>query len=374
MAPTCIESAPDRLDAEVFVVQSNLRPAAIRNALFDLTRGGLARARICSAYMSRMGSRTLLDAIERSAPDGVHDDIPKTVVASLDFGLTEPGALRLWRQSGAEVLVAGTEVLEGPSLTPATAFHPKLYVFDRPDGTVASLVTSANLTNRGLTVNAEVGYEVVTADAETTDNAWRAAVELAVPLTDDILGRYEARRNVAREVARERAADETDPVPAPSLPDRGLAPFGDASVEVRAHAQLWVQSLKMSGGSATQLELPRGAHRFFGVESVDYRAQNVDRIAEPTLVSGTRRWTDNPLRWHGNNQMERINLPSAANGGFNYAYSLILFRRLDTDVYELCVHPWDSDTARACVEASRRCELLFRVGQTNTTRLVGLIE
>lgn len=354
----------------MFVVQSRRRPAVIQNALFDLMRDGLAQARICSAYMSYMGSRTLLNAIERSAPNGVHEDIPKTVVASLDFGLTEPGALRLWRQSGAEVLVAGTEVLEGASLTPATAFHPKLYVFDRPDGKVASLVTSANLTNRGLTVNAEVGYKVVAADAEATNTTWRAAVELAVPLTDDILGRYEAQRNVPRE----RAAEETDPLPAQSLPDGALAHFGDAPVEVRAHAQLWVQSLQMSGGSKTQLELPRGAHRFFGVESVDYRAQNVDRIAEPTLVSGTRRWTDNPLRWHGNNQMERINLPSVAKGGFDYAHSLILFRRLGANVYELRVHPWDSDTARACVEASRQCELLFRVGQTNTTRLVGLIK
>ena len=320
--------------------------------------------------MSRMGSRTLLDAIERRAPDGFREDIPKTVVASLDFGLTEPDALRMWRRSGAEVLVAGAEVLKGGSLTPATAFHPKLYVFDRPDGTVASLITSANLTNRGLTVNVEVGYKVVTADAEATNNTWRAAVEPAVPLTDDILGRYEAQRNVPRE----RAADETDPVPASSSPEQGLAPFGDASVEVREHAQLWVQSWSMSGGSATQLELPRGAHRFFGVATVDYEAERVDKIAEPILVSGNRRWASNPVRCHGNNRMERINLPSAASGGFDYADSLILFRRLHTDVYELCVHPWDSDTARACVEASRRCKLLFRVGQTNTTRLVGLIK
>ena len=316
--------------------------------------------------MSRMGSRTLLDAIERS---GAQADIPKTVVASLDFGLTEPGALRMWRQAGAEVLVAGTRALDGGTLMPATAFHPKLYVFDRPDGTVASLVTSANLTNRGLTLNSEVGYQVVAADAEATDRAWRAAIEPAVPLTADILGRYEAQRKVARE----RAVDETDPVPEPSVPIEGLAPFGDAGVKVGEHDQLWVQSWSMSGGSATQLELPRGAHRFFGVATVDYEAEHVDQIAEPTLVSGSRRWESNPLRWHGNNRMERINLPSEANGGFAYAYSLILFRRVDTNIYELRVHPWNSDTARACVEASRQSKLLFRVGHANTTRLAGLI-
>ena len=354
----------------MFIVQSRRRPAAIQNALFDLMRGGVTRVRVCSAYMSRMGSRVLLDALERNVPNGFHADIPKTIVTSLDFGLTEPEALRMWhRQSETEVLVAGAAALGSGSLTPAVAFHPKLYVFDKPDGGVASLVTSANLTNRGLTANAEVGFTVLTADAETTNVAWCAAIELAVPLTDDVLQRYE----VQRRVTHERAADETYPVPAPSLPSQGLAPFGDSPIGVGEHGQLWVQSWSMSGGSATQLELPRGAHRFFGVATVDYDAQDVNKITEPTLVSGNRRWEAIPLRWHGNNRMERINLPSAANGGFDYAHSLILFRRLGGNVYELRVHPWDSDTARACVEASRQCDLLFRVGQTNTTRLAGLI-
>lgn len=358
--------------AGTFVVQSSLRPAVIQDALFDLMRDGLVQVRICSAYMSRMGSQTLLDAIERSVPNGSHEDIPKTVATSLDFGLTEPAALRMWRQSGAAVLVAGTGALDQGTLTPAAAFHPKLYVFDKPDGNIASLVTSANLTNRGLTKNTEVGYKIVAADAETTNMAWRAAIDLAVPLTDDTLLRYEALRT-QREVARERTADETEPVPAPSVSVQGLTPFSDAPMEIGEHGRMWVQSLEMSGGSATQLELPRGAHRFFGGATVDYDAEDVNEISEPTLVSGNRRWEDVPLRWHGNNRMERINLPSAANGGFDYAHSLILFRRLGANTYELRVHPWDSDTARACVEASRQCGLLFRVGQTNTTRLAGLI-
>lgn len=47
----------------MFVVQSQLRPAEIQNALHDLMRDGVSRVRICSAYLSRMGSRMLLDAI-----------------------------------------------------------------------------------------------------------------------------------------------------------------------------------------------------------------------------------------------------------------------------------------------------------------------
>jgi hypothetical protein len=48
--------------------------------------------------------------------------------------------------------------------------------------------------------------------------------------------------------------------------------------------------------------------------------------------------------------MERINLPSQAMGGFDYEESLILFRRLGGNNFELRVYPWDSDSARAYVE------------------------
>ena len=353
----------------MYIVQSQRRPAAIQDALRDLMRDGLSRVRICSAYLSLMGSRMMLDAIERNAPDGDSENVRTTVVTSLDFGLTEPAALRMWHGRQADVHVAGTAALDRGTLMPETAFHPKFYVFDRPDGKVASLVTSANLTNRGLTINSEVGWADRSADAGATDRAWCAAVELAVPLTEDILRRYEELRMSVRERAHDMA-----PVPRPPSPAEPLASFGDAAIDLGRYNQMWVQSFEMSGGSATQLELPRGAHRFFGAAAADYEALDVDAIAEPTLVAGSREWERRPLRWHGNNRMERINLPSAASGGFDYTQSMILFRRLRADRYELRVHRWDSDTARACLDASRQRRLLFRVGQTNTSRLAGLIE
>lgn len=275
----------------------------------------------------------------------------------------------MWQDRNADVRVAGTTALERGTLVPAAAFHPKFYVFDRPDGTVGSLVTSANLTNRGLTINSEVGWREDRADAAATDEAWRTAVELAVPLTDGILQRYaEHRKSTPDRVG----GDDMARVPPPSQTEQ-LAAFVAAS-DPASHSQLWVQSFGMSGGSQTQLELPRGAHQFFGVAQVDYGTDHVGRITEPTLVAGDRVWNSCQLRWHGNNRMERINLPSRAKGGFpNYAHSLILFRRLSPSTYELHVHPWESDTARAYREASRQHQLLFRVGTTNTGRLAGLL-
>src|SRR3984893_4933786 len=116
----------------------------------------------------------------------------------------------------------------------------------------------------------------------------------------------------------------------------------------------------------------RAVHRFFGAAYRDYDFERVEHIAEPVLVAGRRRWTDRPLTWHGDNAMERINLPSQAMGGFQYENSLILFRRIAANTFELRVYPWNSDSARAYVEASRAARRVFRVGR-NSNRIAGFI-
>lgn len=138
-------------------------------------------------------------------------------------------------------------------------------------------------------------------------------------------------------------------MPEPAIGPAGrYTPFADADIEPGAYTQMWVPSRGMQGGARTQLELPRRSHRFFGAAYADYDFERVDRIAEPVLVSGRRRWRDRPLTWHGDNAMERINLPSPAMGGFEYyENSLILFRRVAPNTFELRVYPWGSDSARA---------------------------
>jgi hypothetical protein len=61
-----------------------------------------------------------------------------------------------------------------------------------------------------------------------------------------------------------------------------------------------------------------------------------------------------------------------AMGGFQYENSLILFRRIAANTFELRVYPWNSDSARAYVEASRVAGLVFRVGR-NSNRIAGFI-
>lgn len=356
----------------MFVVQNESHPGEMQNALYDLMREGLQEVRVCAAYVTLSGSEILLDSIARSAGNvGDANAIAKTIVTSFDFGLTDPDALQLWLDMPrCHVQVAGSAELDRGSLTPHAAFHPKLYLVNRPGGLVGSLVGSANLTNRGLTINTEVGWlEREHQNQAAVDDAWQAAISSTVPLTAEILDRY---REAHRRVPRDRITGELEPVPDPKVGRPGdYPPFGDADIDPSAYGQIWIQAIRLSGGSRTQLELPRGAHRFFGADFRGYDYERVDHIAEPILVSGRTSWDDRPLTWHGDNQMERINLPSRARGGFDYENSLILFRRIAANTFELRVYPWDSDSARAFVEASRRARLIYRVGRS--PRLAGLV-
>lgn len=356
----------------MLVIQNELQPGAIQNALFDLMREGLEAVRVCSAYMSVSGSEILLDGIRRSADGGNLDRIEKTIVTSLDFGITDPDALAFWGDvPGARVFVAGAALLDYGNLVPQVAFHPKLYVFDRPEGTIGSLVGSANLTNRGLTINSEAAWAEPAHDRAAEMNiAWDTVTHGAIPLTGEILARY---RELRRRMPRDRAIQELEPVPAPAIgPQRRYTPFADADVDPQAFTQMWIQSRGMQGGARTQLEMPRGSHRFFGATYEGYDYDRVEHIAEPELFSGRMEWRNRPVTWHGDNRMERINLPSAAMGGFAYENSLNLFRRVARNRFELRVYPWDSDSARAYVEASRRAGLVFRVGR-NSDRLAGFL-
>ena len=139
------------------------------------------------------------------------------------------------------------------------------------------------------------------------------------------------------------------------------------------YAAMWVHGEALQGGSNNQLELPRGGHRFFGFVFDQYEYPQNLTIGEPVLRSGTRVWNNRRLTWHGNNRMERMNLPTAAQGGFNYADTAVMFRRLTNGSFELIVTPWESDLARSWRQASAQRQTLFRLGRVATNRVVGLL-
>jgi HKD family nuclease len=357
----------------MLIVQNEDSPAQIHNALLDLMRDGLERVRICSAYISLSGSELIFDGMRRSVGGDRIDQLPKTIVTSFDFGLTQPEALDFWRnKENCEVFVTNAPaIIEGRLNPTSSAFHSKFYVFDKGHNRIGSLVGSANLTNRGLTANSEMAWlETNHGDPALVERAWREAVACTTLLTNETYVAYTALR---RRNPPEQSANEFQRLPPPLVrPINEYNAFSNANANLSRFQIFWVQSRGMQGGAGTQLELPRGSHRYFEARYRNYDFERVEHIAEPILVAGRRRWNDRPLTWHGDNAMERINLPSRAMGGFRYENSLILFRRLGNNRFELRVHEWDSDPARALVEASRRANLLFKVGR-NSNRFAGLL-
>ena len=157
---------------------------------------------------------------------------------------------------------------------------------------------------------------------------------------------------------------------------RGLSVFADAVASGHLSPiefdQLWIEAGSMSSsGSHSQLELPRRGNLFFGADFDDYDSKAVELIRTLTVTMGGHRWDDRKLTWHGDNKMERINLPTRAKGGVAYKNTAILFTRHGGE-FEMTVVPWDSDTAESWRRTSRETGRLYRAG-TYSDRLCGML-
>lgn len=361
----------------MLIVQNAGKPAAMRNAIVDMIATGATDVRVASAYVTMGGVNVLLNALADAITPATFAAIPKTLITAFDFGLTEPNALRQWQASGnATIRVAGAQRLAQGSLMPLRAFHPKLYAFGRNPQSCSALIGSANLTGRGFSVNTEAAWLEQDVPCASIEAAMESASFETDPLTDELLQAYEALRRANPPPAE--IEQEAQPVPPPAPINIDDLPLFRTAIEAGAvdpasFNAMWVQGEALQGGSKNQLELPRGGHRFFGFVFAQYDYPHNLTIGEPVLRSGAKVWNDRRLTWHGNNRMERMNLPTAAQGGFNYADTAVMFRRLADGSFELVVTPWESDLARSWRQASAQRQTLFRLGTVATSRIVGLL-
>lgn len=258
---------------------------------------------------------------------------------------------------------------------PLQAFHPKLFAFSRDAQTCNALIGSANLTSRGFSVNTETAWVQHGIARDEMKVAFVRARHNTKLLTEDLLLAYEALRRIRPPPPE--LEQEIRPVAPPELTTGANLPLFRTAIESGAvdpagYGAMWVEGQGLQGGSGNQLELPRGGHRFFGFVFNKYDYPDNITIGQPVIRSGSQVWDDRRLTWHGNNRMERMNLPTALQGGFDYAETAVMFRRLPDGSFELIVTPWDSDPARAWRQASVQRRALFRLGAIATNRLVGL--
>lgn len=352
-------------------VQNENCPSQVLFAFDEVARQNVDSVRWAVAYATLRGCERLVTRIGQRMGADQWAAARKRFVVSLDYGLTEPAALTyLGALPNSMLRIAGADVLERETFIPVRAYHPKIFLFDAGEAT-RYVVGSANLTESALITNVEV---VATGPEEPSNtnwnDAWRTLVHGTVRLEDAHLTAYTQRwrRPAPRPVEPEptpparEVASEGKPIFVEAIQRGEVAP-----AELR---HFWIEAGSMtSGGAQNQLELPRGANTFFGFDFSSYEEDH-EVIGVPVLRIGRQSWNDRRLTWHGNNRMERINLPTVAQGGFNYANTAILFRRR-TAGFEIKVAPWDDREALAWRSASDRLNRVFRLGQRGE-RICGL--
>jgi superfamily II DNA or RNA helicase/HKD family nuclease len=128
--------------------------------------------------------------------------------------VTDPDALRLLIDVASE----NSDRVELRAFeTKKVGFHPKTYITRSGDGSGVAYVGSSNLTLSALTKGVEWNYRVVSSrDAEGFQDVVRAFDELflhqaVVPLNDDWIDRYEARRRTQIVVPAEIVREEPEP-------------------------------------------------------------------------------------------------------------------------------------------------------------------
>lgn len=359
----------------MLVVQSPLAPGRIRDAVADLISEQTVAVQVASAYTTLAGSQLLFDLLEQSAGSSAFSNIRKTLVTSFDFGITEPQALRHWLSLAHATVRVGGYGYQGSDLAAhGSAFHPKVYAFTIDEKTCNVLVASANLTARGFTVNTEAGWSQHGFAVSGIEAAFSQLSRASRHLTPSMLDAYARQRHSATPSS---PRTEGTPVPAFS-PSEPLPFFRDVvesgSIDLSAHNAMWVHADALQGGSRNQLELPRGGHRFFGLDFQRYDHPHNLTIAPVKLRRGSRTWPERRLTWHGSNRMERLNLPTPSQGGPRYADSVVMFRRLQDRWFELVVAPLGSDLANAWASASSQTGTLFALGSRATSRMVGLLQ
>ncbi|MES2676081.1 MAG: restriction endonuclease PLD domain-containing protein [Pseudomonadota bacterium] len=343
----------------------------------DLITPNLTGLKIASAYVTTGGCDLLFDAIKNIIGQDQFNQIPKVLITSLDYGLTEPRALHYWHGlPNSEVFISGEKALANNSLLPAKAFHPKLYAFNKDNRNYNALVGSANLTSRGLSINTEAAWKQHDISGKEIDLAFSLIRYETTLLTNEILTAYSWLRQ--KQPPPPGIKEEIQPVKSPAdISSTTLKEFRleieSGAIDPASFKAMWIQGEGLQGGSRNQLELPRGGHKFFGYHYSDYNYPHKATIGKPILKSGLKVWSDRLLTWHGNNKMERLNLPTETQNGFNYANTAVMFRRLEDGAFELIVAPWNSDLANSWKEGSAQRNTIYRLGRIATNRVVGLL-
>jgi hypothetical protein len=333
-------------------IQSPTHPHEVRLALEAAVTSQVQEVRLAVAYVTLSGVRLFAEMMAKHL-GASWAQTRKQLVTCIDFGLTDPQALREWLSLGnASVFLHNTKIRDR-RLRPTNAFHAKYYEF-RDSAATKIVITSANLSKAALTANTEVALiETLTGDLGAADAAWTLLRQGAEKATPAAIDAYETRRSKI-----------VVPIVSAAFPlwlptQRLWDAISSGTAQPGNYNFFWVDAGSMSsGGSANQLEMPRGGHQFFG-GSVNYSNKSKKILDVNISIDGQP--LKRPLSWHGSNRMERLNLPT----GRKYAQQVILFERVSSG-YRVTARPNGSPDSQSWIDRSEAAGQRYKVGRSST--------
>lgn len=324
----------------------------------DATTGRIGDVlRGISRTAARVGSFTAIDvAVAYATAGGVgllaHElsaspawsTSQKRWLISIDFGITQPSALRtLANLPFSEVRIPnGVQVASSAALLPTNTFHAKGYVFrSKVWGAPLGLVVgSANLSVSALATGSEIVSSQVWEGALTASE--QSALDGASSFADwyedawctaDALATVLAIYKKARRRAHVRGAPHEDRTPlarAASVPSVGNVISGPFVAQLAAARALWVKTghlyVNMPNiGVGNQLDMPRGTRVFFGFSSLEVPPNSV--LGEVEMQAVGYKAVPRSVRF-GNNFMDKVNLPiPGRDAPSSYDDAIIIFER-----------------------------------------------
>jgi hypothetical protein len=364
---------------------SGISEGAMLSGISAFTRRLSYDSMLCAmAYATFDGSTDFVQAVSRSAN---WQECEKRWIIGIDFGITQPSALTyLSRLPHSAVRVPNAhDVVNRPGFKPRTTFHTKTIVTFRANIPNGLWIGSANLTRNALSRGTEMAMahrwraplaaaeDQVKRKAEASIRALEHLWTHSVPLTDCIDTYREKWRSTP--ILRRVPDDDSSR----NLPATDGEQVHGVPLELVVTAKaLWTSPGGVSrnlgpGRPGSQLDLPKGTRAFFGF--LDMGVPRNTKLGSVLLGVPGYREIERTVR-HGNNAMEKVNLPipgrdAPADG---YEDKTLVFLRQDPDdrtgLSRFTLDPVSASGLRALRAQSRGEVLLDLAGSSRTVGLL----
>jgi hypothetical protein len=290
----------------------------------------------CFAYASFSGCAEF----QRRFGDGFWQNNHTSWLFGIDYGRTAPSALKfISAKPNVTVKIAnGTTVAAAPGFVPQCDFHMKAcFAWNRTAHKYGVMLGSGNFSRNGLSESTACGTLLVAKNEQEftqvleqafndAKNLWNDGDNLA-----DILEPYQERWSQTIFHVPQIELQSEEPEEAEAESGSEAAPEIIAPNEAN-YRYFWIDAGYVTRNRGpdrpgNQIDLPRGAHRFFGLQALPNQQRNTP-IGDITFVvpAGT---VVRALRL-GNNLMEKITLPIPEEHGFGaYDGTLIEFERVE---------------------------------------------